>query len=861
MQSAIDDAVTVSQLDTKLSDFAAKPNEFLSTGAETYLYWDGNSFVSGQLPDETPVPTENTDDGYILAWDEANKRFINKEVAVTALDAEDVENVAPGSTSNDDQALQWKRVGSIDKFQQRVFITPEKLAEKLPAASQTFSQADFEALQWTGSAFVNRSLGFVKPQELRDRMPSGSSGTTGVVVSDASGNLSNSTDFARKDWVLDYLPGKGTANMTLSSQMLIWNGTALENVTITDVEVTKEDANNVLPGRTSNDNEAVAWDAGQKKFVNREVANLTFVENKIADLDFTRIESGDTSASIWGGIFTVESAGNTILEASNQATIFDSWYVDVKALKLRNTTTVIDGIDVSVTDSKEKLPTSNAVQTYVESALDSFGAALSSDRINDASDNTFVQTNSSAVEVFAGGSQAIVAKADQVEVHQNAIFGTAANPRNVRINGDLYVTGSTTQINVTDLEVQDSNILLNKGAEVGPDGAGISVEGADGSVAAYIQLDESGSFKAWELSTSDGNANISASNGNTFGVYVEGTRKLHVEDGTTSIANDLSVSGATSLATTLSVSGTTTSGGKLTVSSGGLDVTGATTLNDLTTVNNDLTATGRVSSDTLSVSNASTLSGNVTVDNGASLSVAGPTTLTGSVTLGAGFSLGGVNVTAIKDSSDSIAATDLLTANAIKGKLDALQSSLEDQIDGVSGNLDALNLTQIIDGTGSTASSVAVDHSGGTITGTLGGTSVFDANGTRFNVSNELIVADAAQLNSTLNVVGATTVTNLQATSITETSSAALKTNVTAIDGALSKVMALRGVEFNWINNINGSKEYGLIAEDVAQVAPNLVSYEQEEAKGVKYSKMVSLLIEAMKEQQKEIDELKKKLN
>ncbi|MEK9700130.1 MAG: tail fiber domain-containing protein, partial [Candidatus Poseidoniales archaeon] len=238
-----------------------------------------------------------------------------------------------------------------------------------------------------------------------------------------------------------------------------------------------------------------------------------------------------------------------------------------------------------------------------------------------------------------------------------------------------------------------------------------------------------------------------------------------------------------------------------------------------------------------------------------SLSVAGPTTLTGSVSLGAGFSLGGVNVTAIKDSSDSIAATDLLTANAIKGKLDALETSLQDQIGEVSGDLDALNLTQIIDGT----SKVAV--SGGTITGTVSGTSVFDANVTRFNVSNELIVADAAQLNSTLNVVGATTVTNLQATSITETSSAALKTNVTAIDGALSKVMALRGVEFNWINNINGSKEYGLIAEDVAQVAPNLVSFEQEEAKGVKYSKMVSLLIEAMKEQQKEIDELKKKLN
>ena len=58
-----------------------------------------------------------------------------------------------------------------------------------------------------------------------------------------------------------------------------------------------------------------------------------------------------------------------------------------------------------------------------------------------------------------------------------------------------------------------------------------------------------------ELSTSDGNANISASNGNTFGVYVEETRKLHVEDGTTSISNDLSVSGATTLNAGLDVTG------------------------------------------------------------------------------------------------------------------------------------------------------------------------------------------------------------------------------------------------------------------------------------------------------------------
>ncbi len=52
-------------------------------------------------------------------------------------------------------------------------------------------------------------------------------------------------------------------------------------------------------------------------------------------------------------------------------------------------------------------------------------------------------------------------------------------------------------------------------------------------------------------------------------------------------------------------------------------------------------------------------------------------------------------------------------------------------------------------------------------------------------------------------------------------------------------------------------KEYGLIADEVAKVAPSLVTFENNQPQGVKYSKVVALLIEAMKHQQKEIDELK----
>lgn len=97
--------------------------------------------------------------------------------------------------------------------------------------------------------------------------------------------------------------------------------------------------------------------------------------------------------------------------------------------------------------------------------------------------------------------------------------------------------------------------------------------------------------------------------------------------------------------------------------------------------------------------------------------------------------------------------------------------------------------------------------------------------------------------------------------SVTELSAGELKTNITGIDSALDKVIAMKGVEFNWKeDNTNTMKEYGLIAEDVAKIAPNLVSYQNEKPQGVKYSKVVALLIEAMKQQQNEIELLKSQL-
>ena len=98
---------------------------------------------------------------------------------------------------------------------------------------------------------------------------------------------------------------------------------------------------------------------------------------------------------------------------------------------------------------------------------------------------------------------------------------------------------------------------------------------------------------------------------------------------------------------------------------------------------------------------------------------------------------------------------------------------------------------------------------------------------------------------------------------ITETSMREMKTNIEPIQNILPSVLQMQGVSFDWKNEENGGKNsYGLIAEDVDKILPNLVSHDPDgKAKGIQYTKMTAVLLEAIKEQQVQIDELKAKLN
>jgi hypothetical protein len=89
-----------------------------------------------------------------------------------------------------------------------------------------------------------------------------------------------------------------------------------------------------------------------------------------------------------------------------------------------------------------------------------------------------------------------------------------------------------------------------------------------------------------------------------------------------------------------------------------------------------------------------------------------------------------------------------------------------------------------------------------------------------------------------------------------------LKTNITPIENALDKVLSLEGVEFDFISGVNcgylKKHQIGLIAQDVKKVIPEVVGKNNDGTLGVSYQHLVAVLVEAIKEQQKEIEELKK---
>ena len=119
-------------------------------------------------------------------------------------------------------------------------------------------------------------------------------------------------------------------------------------------------------------------------------------------------------------------------------------------------------------------------------------------------------------------------------------------------------------------------------------------------------------------------------------------------------------------------------------------------------------------------------------------------------------------------------------------------------------------------------------------------------------LSGNLTVATIVGTGGTLNVTGAIVATD----DVTAFSDKRFKHNIVTIDNALEKVNALRGVNFEK----DGANKTGVIAQEVEEVLPEVVYTNPEGLKSVAYGNMVGVLIEAIKEQQLQIEQLQQEI-
>lgn len=164
-----------------------------------------------------------------------------------------------------------------------------------------------------------------------------------------------------------------------------------------------------------------------------------------------------------------------------------------------------------------------------------------------------------------------------------------------------------------------------------------------------------------------------------------------------------------------------------------------------------------------------------------------------------------------------------------------------------------------------TSSQLNLRHSTGTANASISFDEPGSSNNLLFSVLNSIrmrIGAADMDITGQVNVAGAVCATN-----VTCPSDSSLKCDIRPLTGALATVAELRGVEYRWKDEVasernwSDQKQIGLLAQEVEKLVPQAVIEQSDGYLAVDYSRLVPLLIEAIKEQQRQIDELTTRLD
>ena len=167
------------------------------------------------------------------------------------------------------------------------------------------------------------------------------------------------------------------------------------------------------------------------------------------------------------------------------------------------------------------------------------------------------------------------------------------------------------------------------------------------------------------------------------------------------------------------------------------------------------------------------------------------------------------------------------------------------------GITEVLNDLEVQSGSMSTETLQSVTNNGATSSAQITFTNATDSTS---KTTGAVVISGGLGVNNTINAGGDVIAF--------ASSDERLKDNIKPIENPLEVISQISGNTFDWNSekqNIYNGKDYGVIAQEIQKVMPELVDTRDSGYLAVKYDKIVPLLIVSIKELKKEIEELKSK--
>ena len=465
-----------------------------------------------------------------------------------------------------------------------------------------------------------------------------------------------------------------------------------------------------------------------------------------------------------------------------------------------------------------------SVTTYKSSDFDTDFSGKSTDDLSEGASNLYYTDG--RVDAHLTGGTGVSFSSGTISIGQPV--GTSDNVtfNDLVVNGDLTISGTTTTVNTETLDIADNNITLNSNftGSSPTENAGITVSRGT-QTDAILQWDETNDY--WEIASGGTTGRILTENdeGADNGLdadLLDGQQGTHYLD-YNNFTNTPTIGDGT----------LTISGGSGLTGSGTFDAN-ATTNASITVDHADTSSVGDVTATSNTFIDSISFDGFGHVQGVSTSTPTPPNDAT--ITLSAGNALtGGGNFTVDQSSNETIV-------------FDVASNSI---------GTDELNVA----GTGAAGEALLSDGDGtfsfGTPHAIIDDDSTTDTNyyptlsGPTSGSFTEAYISSAKLFfNPSSGTLNATTFNSL--------SDERQKKNIETLDSALDKTLSLRGVSFTY--NDTDIDSIGVVAQEIEKVIPEVVSTGADGFKSVSYGNIVGLLIEAIKEQQNEINELKSKV-